>query len=187
MKLLTCLKLMLLTSCSLRRGLDADVCGPPSLSSSLASAGESVAIFRDDTMVDSTGMPCGGATDRAACEAEFSRLKPIEPRHMREHGAGQLTIILTRKGSVQRLDASSTWADLSTFPPTSRARVWVELRQRLGALCGGPNASEGPDGVRLLVSSHEGCFGGSDLLLLVKPDGAIETLKEKSYPQTCVG
>lgn len=187
MKPLACLTLLLLTSCSLRRGLDADVCVRGSLSSSLAGLADSVSIFRSDTVVDSAGVTCGGAIDRAACEAEFSRLKPTEPRHMREHGSGPLTIILTRKDSVQRIDTKSTWAELSSFPPVARAQVWAEFRRGMAALCGGNNVAETAEGVRVLVSSHEGCFGGDDVLLLVKPDGGIETLKEKSYPQTCVG
>lgn len=188
MKPLACLTVLLLMSCSLRRGLDTDVCSSTtSLSARLAGVGDSVALFRHDAMFASTGTPCGAATDRAACEAEFKRLKPVQPRYAREHGAGPLTIIITRKDSVQRLDAKSTWADLSAFPPAARAQAWVEFQRGLVVLCGGPNLAEGPDGVRVLVSSHEGCFGGSDLLLLVTPDGAIETLKEKSYPQTCVG
>ena len=188
MKPLACLTMLFLMSCSLRRGLETDVCtSTTSLSASLASLGDGVALFRHDAMFASSGVPCGAATDRAACEAEFNRLKPAQPRYAREHGSGPLTIIITRKDSVQRLDAKSTWADLSAFPPAARAQAWVEFKRNLSVLCGGPNVSEGPEGVRVLVSSHEGCFGGSDLLLLVTPDGAIETLREKSYPQTCVG
>lgn len=188
MKPLVCLTLLLLTSCNLRRGLDTDVCaGPAAFSARLASLGDAVAVFRHDELVGSAGTPCGLATDRAACDAAFARLKPVEPRHMREHGPGPLAIIVTRKDSVLRLDSSSTWAELSGLPAATRAQVWVEFKRRLGVLCGGSNVSEGPDGVRVLVSSHDGCFGGSDQLLLVSPDGAIETLREKSYPQTCVG
>ena len=188
MKALAALTILFLMSCSLRRGLETDACtSTSSLSASLASLGDGVALFRHDAMFASTGVLCGAANDRAACEAEFNRLKPVQPRYAREHGAGPLTIIITRKDSVQRLDATSSWADLSAFPPAARAQAWVEFQRNLTVLCGGPNVSEGPDGVRVLVSSHEGCFGGSDQLLLVTPDGAIETLREKSYPQTCVG
>lgn len=188
MKPLACLTMLFLTSCSLRRGLETDACtSTNSLSASLAGLGDGVALFRHDAMFASSGVPCSAATNRAACEAEFNRLKPLQPRYAREHGAGPLTIIITRKDSVQRLDATSTWADLAAFPPTARAQAWIEFKRNLTVLCGGPNVSEGPDGVRVLVSSHEGCFGGSDQLLLVTPDGAIETVREKSYPQTCVG
>lgn len=180
--------LMLGTGCSLRRGLDVDVCtAPNTLGPSLAGVADGVLVYHFDTVEERLGTPCAGAPDPAACEAELARLAPTEQRHMREHGPGPLTILLTRKGTVTRIDQRATWSDLAAFPPAARAQAWVELKRGLPVLCGGANLSESTDGVRILVSNHEGCFGGSDLLLLVKPDGAIEDLKSRDYPQTCVG
>lgn len=179
---------VLCSGCSLRRGLDVDVCSPPNLlAPSLSGVGDGVIVYRHDAEVERLGAPCKGAPDVPACEAELARLKPGEPRHMREHGPGPLTILVTTGGTVQRIDAKATWADLARFPPRARAQLWAEFKTGMGVLCGGANLSETPEGVRLLVSSHEGCFGGSDVLILVGPNGEIETLKSRDYPQTCVG
>ncbi len=181
------LTLLLTTGCSLRRGLDADLCGPPSLATSLTPVADGVLVYRGSEEVERAGAPCQGAPDVAVCEAELTRLKPTQPRHAREHGPGELTILLTRKGSDRRLDRTVKWGEVESIPPLPRAMVWSEFQRSMPVLCGGKNASETPDGVRLLVSSHSGCFGGDDVLFLVKPNGDIEELGRKSYPQTCVG
>ncbi|MBL8923420.1 MAG: hypothetical protein JNJ54_31495 [Myxococcaceae bacterium] len=179
---------VLCSGCSLRRGLDTDVCAAPhTLGASLAGVADGVLVYHFDSVDERLGTPCAGAPEPAACQAELARLAPTAQRHMRERGPGPLTLLLTRKGVVTRIDEASTWDDLSTFPPRARAQAWVELKRRLGVLCGGPNLAETPEGVRVLVSSHDGCFGGSDTLLLVRPDGAIEELRSRDYPQTCVG
>lgn len=173
--------------CSLNRGLETDLCAPSTLAASLSPIADGVLVYRGNEEVERAGAPCQHAPDVPACEAELARLKPTEPRHAREHGPGALTLLLTVGGTVKKIDRASTWKDVESFPPLPRAQLWAEFRRGMPVLCQGKNASLTPEGVRVLVSSHDGCFGGSDVLLLVKPDGQIDALREKSYPQTCVG
>ena len=67
--------LMLGTGCSLRRGLDVDVCtAPNTLGPSLAGVADGVLVYHFDTVEERLGTPCAGAPDPAACEAELARL-----------------------------------------------------------------------------------------------------------------
>lgn len=186
--LLLVVTLSLSTACNLRRGLSVDVCQPSEgLAAQVAPHVDGLVLYRADEEVARMGVLCAKAADASACLAEVDRVRPTEPRHPRHHGAGPLTLIVTRNGVVQRLGRSSTWNDLATLPPRVRAQAFVELTRGPTPMCGGNNLAETPDGVLLLVTSHDGCFGGADTLLLVKPDGTTETVKEKSYPRTCVG
>ncbi|MBL8936722.1 MAG: hypothetical protein JNM69_19340 [Archangium sp.] len=186
--LLLAAALMLASGCGLRRGLTVDVCQPSeSLAAQLAPLVDGVVVYRADEEVGRAGMLCAKAADTRACLDEVDRSKPTEKRHLREHGAGQLTIIITRNGVVQRLGRSTTWKDLADLPPRLRAQAFIELTRGPTPMCGGNNLAETPDGVLMLVSDHQGCFGGEDTLLLIKPDGRTETVKEKSYPRTCMG
>lgn len=187
-KLLACCALaVLMQGCSLRRGLDVDVCTPPSLASHVSRVADGVLVYRGNEVADRAGTPCQGAADEAACQATLTALAPTQPRYARERGPGALTILLTNKGVVRRLNQTSSWAELDGLAPIPRAQLWMEFKRSVGALCGGVNAKETPDGVRLLVSNHDGCFGGGDTLVLVKPGGEIVELDQKTYPQTCVG
>jgi hypothetical protein len=176
------------TGCNLRRGLTVDVCQPSErLAAQFAPLVDGVVVYRADEEVGRAGMLCAKAPDAKACLDEVDRAKPTESRHAREHGPGQLTIIVTRNGVVQRLGRGTTWKDLADLPPRLRAQAFIELTRGPTPMCGGNNLAETPDGVLMLVSDHDGCFGGEDTLLLIKPDGRTETVKEKSYPRTCMG
>lgn len=180
--------LAVFTGCGLRRGLTVDVCQPAeSLAAQFAPLVDGVVVYRADEEVGRAGMLCAKAADTKACLDEVDRGRPTEKRHAREHSPGQLTIIVTRDGVVQRFGRSTTWKDLAALPPRLRAQAFIELTRSPTPMCGGNNLAETPEGVLMLLSDHHGCFGGDDTLLLIKPDGTTETVKEKSYPQTCVG
>lgn len=174
--------------CNLRRGLTVDVCQPSEgLAAQFKPLVDGVVLYRADEEVGREGMLCAKAPDTKVCLEEVDRARPIEKRHPRAHGAAPLTIIVTRNGVVQRLDRSTMWKDLDGLPPRLRAQAFIELTRGATPMCGGNNLAETPKGVLMLVSDHDGCFGGEDTLLLIKPDGTTETVKEKSYPQTCMG
>jgi hypothetical protein len=175
------------SGCSLRHGLDVDLCAPPTIASQLTRVADGVLVYRGNEEVERAGTSCQGASDEAACQATLAQLKPTQPRYARERGPGTLVILLTNKGAVRRLNQTSAWSELEGIAPAARAQLWVEFKRSVGVLCGGKNAQQTAEGVRLLVSNHDGCFGGSDTLLLVKPEGEIIELESKSYPQTCVG
>lgn len=179
----------LLAGCkNLRSDLTVDVCQPEhGYTVGLLTSAEGVVVFVGDEETGRFGTPCRGAPDASACEAELTRLRPTEPRHPRSHGPGDLVVLLTRRGVVERLDRTVTWERLAPLPPAVRAQLWLRLRYHREVLCGGRNLAETPEGVKVLTSSHDGCFGGSDSVELVRPDGSIETLAEKTYPRTCVG
>ncbi|MER2565083.1 MAG: hypothetical protein ABTQ32_30445 [Myxococcaceae bacterium] len=180
--------LLLVTSCGLRRGLTVDVCQPSEgLAAQFAPLVDGVVVYRADEEVGRAGMPCAKAPDTKACLDELDRARPTEKRHPRSHGAGQLTVIVTRDGKVRRFGRGTTWNELADLPPRLRAQAFIELTRGPTPMCGGNNLAETAEGVLMLVSDHDGCFGGEDTLLLVKPDGTTETVKEKSYPRTCVG
>jgi hypothetical protein len=179
---------LLLCACSLKRGLDVDTCSPEnSITTAAGKLGDGAVLYRWNEEVGRAGAPCGKAKDAAACQARLLSLKPTDERHHRERGPGPLVILITKGDDVRLVDRTATWEQLADFGPITQAELWVFFQRGTATLCGGNNATRGAEGVKVLVSTHDGCFGGSDELILVRPNGDTEVLETKQYPQTCVG
>jgi hypothetical protein len=148
-------------------------------------------------ILDASGDPCGGASDRPACEAALEAL-PLQSEFVRygfDAGEEHFSLAYSRGDAVGSV---GTHAELDAFLGTIDAVGDAALLATLhghSLVCDDENdAGVRGEGFVLHTRSGGGCGQGDDIeehVLLVHPDGRIEVIQtvliEKGEPGCAVG
>ena len=142
------------------------------------------------SVLQSAGTVCSKATDKAACEAKVAAATAKRGWSNGSHGRmpGFEYFVATKGDEVLVIDGDTLELGKALAPIDSVAKAagLVSMERDVGVSCE-PSVRMAPGGgfeVHLVSTS---CFGPSDEVLHVEPDGTSTVVSSERGKQTCVG
>ncbi len=153
-------------------------------------------MWESVNVLDSSGQPCAGASDPAACQAAFEALSPASAFILGGfEGQIHRTVALTRGDDVQAIGARPELDAFLGEIDTAGDAALIATMEGHRLVCDSDNdAVLGSGGYRLHTTTGGGCGDGDDVeehIIVVDANGGIETIKtvliEKGDPGCAVG